>query len=59
MKRLIILIGIALLLASCTTTRETLPFATKNREGKYPVKKARPVKDNKTWSCRQWKHEGR
>lgn len=58
---LLILTAIMFVLAfsSCSTTRNTLPFAPQGKYGKYPVKKNKPVKGNYSWIIRQWNHEGR
>lgn len=56
---LLIALFTALVLSSCSTTKTALPFATTNRIGEYPVKKARPVRNNDTWIYHQYKHEGR
>lgn len=60
---LTILILIALMFAlafsSCTTTKNTLPFANSQKYGKNPVKKNKPVKGNYSWTYCQWGHEGR
>ena len=60
MKALLIVLCL-FLLASCSTYKfnKSEPFAVHNREGKYPTKKNVPVKHKKTWSFRQYGHEGR
>lgn len=59
MKRMILLFLIVILMASCSATKNYLPFAKNGKYGKYPTKKNKPVKNQYSWIERQWKGEGR
>ena len=59
MKKLIILIIVALALGACATTKETLPFYDSKKYGKNPTLRCKNHDRQKAWVYRQWGHEGR
>ena len=58
-KNMLMLLFVAVIFASCATTTATMPFAPKYKTGRLPVKKNKPVKEQASWTCRQWGHSGR